>query len=121
MRCNRHVFLRVLLSTVCLLTLLRTASAQEIPSTPGKPAVKDIQFSGALLDSNGNALIGQIGVTFALYPERESGAPLWLETQNVIADTQGRYSALLGNTTGGLPLELFSSNEARWLGVRVNG
>jgi len=61
-------------------------------------------------------------VTFALYPDQEGGSPLWLETQNVSLDPQGRYTALLGSTsTEGLPLEIFSSGEARWLGIQVQG
>ena len=35
-------------------------------------------------------------------------------------DDQGRYTVLLGSSrTEGLPLALFASGEARWLGVRV--
>ena len=41
--------------------------------------------------------------------------------QNV-TDNKGNYTAQLGATRPqGLPLDLFSSGEARWLGVRVNG
>jgi hypothetical protein len=35
-------------------------------------------------------------------------------------DADGRYSVLLGaNSKNGIPAELFTSNEARWLGVQV--
>jgi hypothetical protein len=61
-------------------------------------------------------------MTFALYLDQEGGSPLWLETQNVSLDPQGRYTALLGATSNdGLPLELFTSGEARWLGIQVQG
>jgi hypothetical protein len=44
-----------------------------------------------------------------------------METQNVTADAEGNYSVQLGATKPrGLPLDLFSSGEARWLGVRIN-
>jgi hypothetical protein len=47
------------------------------------------------------------------------GAPLWLETQNVTPDANGRYTIYLGaNHTNGVPLDLFASAEARWLGVQ---
>jgi hypothetical protein len=47
---------------------------------------------------------------------------LWLETQNVQADAKGNYTVQLGATKpDGLPLDLFSSGEARWLGVTING
>jgi hypothetical protein len=61
-------------------------------------------------------------VTFAIYQQQEGGAPLWLETQNVTTDAGGRYSILLGNTSAsGLPNDLFSPREQRWLGVQVQG
>ena len=78
-----------------------------------------IQFSGVLNDSAGQPLTGVQGVSFALYREQQGGAPLWIETQNVAADEYGRFAALLGATTsGGVPVELFSSGESRWLGVQ---
>ncbi|HEV2115634.1 MAG TPA: hypothetical protein VGR48_06395 [Terriglobales bacterium] len=67
-------------------------------------------------------MTGTIGVTFALYKEQQGGAPVWIETQNVHADSHGHYTALLGATkTEGLAVELFSSGEARWLGVQIAG
>ena len=52
-------------------------------------------------------------------PRRPGGAPLWQETQTVVVDADGRYTLLLGATLPeGLPLELFASGEARWLGRR---
>ncbi|MBI4443335.1 MAG: hypothetical protein HY649_08175, partial [Acidobacteria bacterium] len=90
--------------------------AQETVSAP-----RLIQFTGVIKDAMGSPRAGVVGLTFALYPEQEGGAPLWLETQNVTADEQGRYTVLLGSTTiEGLPLELFATGEARWLGVQVN-
>src|SRR5207249_4786767 len=69
----------------------------------------------------GAPVSGVQGVTFALYKEQTGGAPLWLETQTVTADEQGNYSVLLGaERADGLPQDLFTANEARWLGVRVN-
>ena len=55
-----------------------------------------------------------------LYSEQTGRAPLWMETQNVTADANGHYTALLGATqSGGLPAELFSSEQARWVGIQV--
>jgi hypothetical protein len=63
-----------------------------------------------------------IGVTFTLYREPQGGAPLWLETQNVRIDADGRYTALLGSSKpDGLPVDLFASGEARWLGMQPQG
>ena len=63
-----------------------------------------------------------MGVTFAFYAEQTGGAPLWLETQNVTPDANGRYTVYLGaNHANGVPLNLFASGEARWLGVQPEG
>jgi hypothetical protein len=76
-----------------------------------------IKFSGIIPNAK-----GKVGVTFALYKEQSGGAPLWLETQNVTPDAQGRYSVLLGSEhAAGVPLELFASGEPRWLGVQAEG
>jgi hypothetical protein len=81
-----------------------------------------VRFSGIAKDETGHAKTGVLGVTFALYKEEESGSPLWLEVQNVQADSNGRYSVLLGSTKpDGIPPDLFTSNEARWLGVQLEG
>jgi hypothetical protein len=67
-------------------------------------------------------LTGTIGLTFSLYKDEQGSAPLWLETQNVHPDASGRYSVQLGSTQPtGLPVDLFTSGEARWLSVRVLG
>ncbi len=81
-----------------------------------------VKFSGTVQDSAGNPRSGITGITFALYKDQSGGAALWLETQNVTLDAQGRYTVLLGaNSTEGMAPELFSSNEAQWLGVQPEG
>src|SRR5208282_4776569 len=81
-----------------------------------------VKFTGALSDTNGTPLTGTVGVTFLLYKEQTAGAPLWMETQNVQADKNGHYSALLGSATAhGLPADVFVAGEARWLAVQVSG
>ena len=81
-----------------------------------------VRFGGTVKDLNGNPLTGVVGVTIALYSERTGGGALWLETQNVTADRNGRYVALLGSTKpDGLPADLFTSVQARWVGVQVSG
>jgi hypothetical protein len=81
-----------------------------------------IKFGGVLKDHLGQPRTAITGITFAFYTEQEGGAPLWLETQNVRPDAQGRYTVLLGAMQSeGLPRELFTSGEARWLGIEVQG
>jgi len=81
-----------------------------------------VNYSGRATDAKGNIISGIAGITFSIYSEQEGGAPLWMETQNVTADSKGNYTVQLGaSQSQGLPLDLFSSGEARWLGVRING
>ncbi len=81
-----------------------------------------MKYSGTITDTEGKPQSGTLGVTFALYKDQEGGAPLWLETQNVQADASGHYTAMAGSTkTEGLPADLFTSGEARWLGVQAEG
>jgi hypothetical protein len=81
-----------------------------------------VKFSGAVKDSAGRPLTGVVGATFSIYRDQEGGAPLWMETQNVQLDDQGRFTVLLGATKSeGIPMELFNAAESRWLGVQGQG
>src|SRR5215472_2561973 len=74
-----------------------------------------IKFDGTLLDEQGHATKGPVGVTFALYAQQSGGAALWMETQNVEPDTSGNYSVFLGAASAnGVSMDLFASGEARW-------
>src|SRR5579864_6679969 len=57
-----------------------------------------VKFAGLLSDDAGHPKTGIVGVTFGLYKDQQGGAPLWLETQNVHADANGRYTVMLGAT-----------------------
>jgi hypothetical protein len=80
-----------------------------------------LRISGVLKTSN-NSEGSSIALTFSIYKEQTGGASLWSEIQNVSIKPDGSYAAFLGaGTTDGLPMELFSAGEARWLGVRITG
>jgi len=81
-----------------------------------------IHFAGVMMDPSGRPLRGIAGITFSLYRDQQGGAALWLETQNVALDANGRYEVLLGaESSEGMPMEVFTSGEARWLGVQAQG
>jgi hypothetical protein len=81
-----------------------------------------VKLSGVLTDVTGNPLSGEVEVTFTLYKHETDEEPLWTEMQRLEPDKQGAYTARLGSTkTDGIPSELFRSDEARWLGVQVEG
>jgi hypothetical protein len=114
-------FSTTIVLTFVTLLLVSTGSAQQTPTT----AVPNlIRYGGTLKDAQGTAPIPSttVGVTFAIYKQQDGGAPVWLETQSVTPDASGQYSVVLGSTTAtGLPSDLFSQEEQRWLGVQVQG
>jgi len=99
---------------------LALAQSQGASSTAPRVSVVPnlVKFNGTAKDSSGKPLAGVMGITFSLYAQETGGAALWMETQNVKADTAGRYNVSLG-TEKALPADLFASGEARWLGVQV--
>ncbi len=113
--------LRTTLSIVISSLLLAAICSAQQTSTTSVPNL--IRYGGTLKDAQGTAVSSATtGVTFAVYPQQDGGAPVWMETQNVTTDAGGNYSVLLGSTTAaGLPADLFSQEEQRWLGVQVQG
>jgi hypothetical protein len=107
----------------CTLILISAAVSAQGNSAPANAVVPQlVNFSGSAVNDQGKPINGIVGITFSIYNAQQGGAPLWMETQNVQTDAKGNYTAQLGATTSeGLPLSLFASGEARWLGVRVNG
>ena len=86
------------------------------PCAAGVPHL--IRFRGVLKNSPGQE--GMVGITFSIYADSSGGTPLWQESQNVRVDQQGGYAVLLGmSKLEGVPPELFSSGEPRWLGIQV--
>lgn len=80
-----------------------------------------VNVCGKALDEQGKPVSGLTPLSFAIYKDQFDDSPLWMETQNATVDAEGNYSVQLGANSDGLPQDLFSSGEARWLGVRVNG
>ena len=79
-----------------------------------------IRFGSALVPGSGSATHAR--VTFALYRDEAGGSPLWNETEDVQTDSAGGYTVSLGSSqAGGLPIALFASLQARWVGVHREG
>jgi len=114
---------RIFVSALVWLTVLSGTLCSQTQAAAGTTAIPTlINFSGTLNDGKGKALTGKIGVTFLVYKDEQGGAPLWLETQSVSVDKSGRYTVMLGSThADGLPTDMFSSGEARWLAVQAEG
>ncbi|MGA3026870.1 MAG: tail fiber domain-containing protein [Bryobacteraceae bacterium] len=103
---------------VCGLLAMATVLAQ----VPQVSVPRLVSFSGVLRDQTGQPRTGPLALTFAIYPDQESQTPFWQETQSVTLDEQGRYSVQLGSTQpDGIPVDLFTSGKALWLGVQPAG
>ena len=115
MRLERTLTLCVL---VALATIASPVSAQELDPPSVTPRL--VPFTGVSVDHSGQQLNGALVMTFAIYEDPVGGAPLWVELQTVEPDDLGRFTVLLGaGSSTGLPLELFASGAARWLGVQL--
>jgi trimeric autotransporter adhesin len=111
---------RVTSSIVVVLSTLLLASLCSAQQVTGTAVPNLIRYGGTLKDPNGSPLVVTTGVTFAIYKQQDGGAPIWLETQNITPDANGQYSVLLGSATAtGVPADLFSQEEQRWLGAQI--
>jgi hypothetical protein len=96
----------------CALILLGSICGQESVTVPNL-----IKYSGTI----SAAPAGTVGVMFALYKDQSGGAPLWQKVQNVTVDASGHFTAFLGASSAtGLPVDVFSNGEARWLGIQAD-
>jgi hypothetical protein len=120
---------RAHLYSVVLLVLTTTVSAHaqgpsaRTPQPVGRAGVPHlIQVGGTLTDPAGQPIAGAVSIVLSVYADMTGGAPLFTELQIVTADARGRFSTLLGVTTAeGVPLPLFTSADARWLGIQPSG
>src|SRR5262245_31201899 len=116
------VGVRFVAAVVCL-GLAPALYAQSAPSPTVVTAVPRLMwFSGAFQPADGSPAAPVESVTLSVYRDEQGGRPIWQETQDVVVvGTTGRFNVLLGSTTpDGMPADLFTSGEPRWLGVRVN-
>jgi hypothetical protein len=105
-------------SLAAALPILLLAGVSFAQQTPPSAVPNLIRYGGTLKDASGAPISATTGVTFAIYKQQDGGAAVWMETQNVTSDASGQYSVVLGSTTAtGLPSDLFSQQEQRWLEV----
>lgn len=113
------------LSLVAGILVLQLSSVAQTSNTPSATVQvpRLIRFSGRLTPpspATGSSRV--VNVVFSLYAEETGGTALWQERQNVELDAMGHYTVLLGFTQAeGLPIELFTTGEAHWLGVQPEG
>ena len=104
-----------LLTAVGILLAWQPAVAQPVVQSQ-VPRV--VNLSGVFRPADGQATGAAETVTLSIYSDEIGGAPLWQETQAVRIGPDGRYNLLLGETLpDGIPMDVFASGDARWLGM----
>jgi hypothetical protein len=107
---------RLFVGSVLLLAVAMTATYTAQPQTGG--SIRLLPVSGVFVPADGQRAAAAEVVTLSIYADETGGSPLWQESQRIAVDEAGRYSLLLGSTQReGLPLDLFASDEARWLAI----
>src|SRR5277367_865119 len=129
MKVGRFLLASALTTAICLAAvtdpLAQTAvSSSAIPMAASAPTTVPalVPYSGIALSADSRPLAAETSITFLIYKEEQGGEPLFTETQSVVPDSTGHYKAQLGaSLASGIPLDLFSSGEARWLEVQIAG
>jgi hypothetical protein len=121
---TRYILALLLLLSNAVLVAAQTVTdnvlAVSAGSEPSVPAV--LKFSSNMQERDGTIAFGPKGITFALYKDEAGGVPLWIETRSVVVDHQGRFTVFLGSTSPqGIPVEIFTSGEPRWIGITPDG
>jgi hypothetical protein len=84
-----------------------------------QPVPHLVKFSGVLKNVAGLPHSSVVSIRFVIYGEATGGTALWQEVQNTQLDQQGHYEVALGVTgPEGVPAELFTSGEPRWLAAQ---
>ena len=79
-----------------------------------------VKFNGAIKNAARARRGGVVAIRFVIYGDATGGTALWQEEQNVQLDEQEHFEVMLGSTgSEGIPLDLFTSGEPRWLEVQA--
>jgi len=114
----RHAVTRIAtaVAVLCFAPLFAQETDRSATTVP-----RLVRLSGTFHPANGLPVGTTESATLSIYKEEQGGQSLWQETQNVSLDANGQYAAMLGITLkDGVPVDLFSSTEPRWLGVQFN-
>jgi endosialidase-like protein len=121
--------MRMLLSRIlCLVSIVWVAAvtglhAQQTPLTSAvlTPVPRLIWFTDTFHPADNLPVAPLEKISVAVYRDREGGDVVWRETQNVVMNADGRYRILMGSTSSdGIPLDVFTSGEPRWIGITVS-
>ncbi len=102
--------LKGLILTLGLMALVAGSAVAEPP--------RILNYQGFLTDSAGDAVNGDVSMTFTLYDQDDN--PLWSEIRPVVDVNEGVFSVDLGEDTVGNPLDLAFDGQY-FLGIAVDG
>jgi len=86
--------------------------------SPGIP--RFVKAGGSIKEETPASRAHTVAIKFTIYDDAKAGNALWQEIQNVQVDAAGRYEVMLGVTSpDGMPVDIFSSGDPRWLGTEV--
>ena len=114
-------FLTAAAMRLSLLSLFVLFALGNLFAQPATTVPSLIHYSGMLAGGNGKPATEPAGVTFLIYAEPTGGEALWMETQMVHPDATGHYTVELGAASQGLPADLFTTTESRWLAIQAPG
>jgi hypothetical protein len=107
------------LFVVCVQPPVHAQSTQG--GSPVTAVPRLIWFTGAFRPADGSAPAPVELATLSIYRESVDGTAIWQETQSVPLNADGRFNVLVGSSTAdGLPLDLFTSGQPRWLGIQFH-
>lgn len=107
---NASLILMLLLSAVASLFAQTSTSVPQL-----------VHYTGTLTGASGKPVTETASITFVIYSEPTGGEALWMETQEIHPDGTGHYAVELGAASQGLPADLFTTTEARWLAIQAPG
>ena len=129
MNTAKYSFALAVSGALCLAALPRSFSpksasfkdATPLAATASTAVPALVPFSGVVVAED-KPLSEEASITFLIYKDEAGGEPLFTESQTLALDATGHYKTQLGETLpNGIPLDLFTTGEARWLEVQVAG
>ena len=104
------------------MAMAQQSAARDTARPEAQVVPRLLAYGGRLQTQPGTPLTGIVDVTFGLHRSQDDVAALWTETQRLELNADGRFTVVLGATSvEGLPLDLFSAGEPRWLAIHAEG
>jgi hypothetical protein len=101
-----------ILTSLLVLALVLLIAGQAVAEIPRR-----INYQGRLTDAAGAPLPGDHALIFRIYASEGGGSALWMEDNDVVADSTGVFSTVLGTTV----VMSLTFDAPRWLEIEADG